>query len=61
MVSGKGYDVEGVLASVDGLKKRLQREPLRRRLEQRQLAGFADLVVAGNEDVNSLRCVHYLR
>ena len=47
VVAGKRDDVEGVLASVDGLEERLEGESLRRRFEQGQLARLADLVVAG--------------
>ena len=54
MVAGKRDDVEGVLASVDGLEERLEGESLRRRFEQGQLARLADLVVAGKRSEQNI-------
>ena len=44
MVAGKGDDVEGVLATVDGLEEGFERETLRVGLVQRELALLADTV-----------------
>ena len=55
MVAGKRDDVEGVLASVDGLEERLEGESLRRCFEQGQLARLADLVVAGKRSEQNIK------
>ena len=55
VVAGKRDDVEGVLASVDGLEERLEGESLRRRFEQGQLARLADLVVAGKRSEQNIK------
>jgi len=44
VIAGKGDDVEGVLAPVNGLEEGLERETLRVGLVQRELALFTDPV-----------------